>query len=60
MFLVEVQTFAAALPRHYSLAPRLRITAAATGGLGLSSLQQTLPICGLDVTGKRCYLRVQL
>ena len=45
MFLAEVQTFAAALPRHYSLATRLGITSAATGGLGLSSLQQTLPIC---------------
>jgi len=52
IFLAEVQTFAAALPRRYSLATRPRITSAATGGLGLSSLQQTLPICGLDVTGK--------
>lgn len=52
MFLAEVQTFAAAMPRHYYPAHRRRITSAATGGLGLSSLQQTLPICGLDVTGK--------
>jgi hypothetical protein len=52
MFLAEVQTFAAALPEHFPPAARPRITSAATGGVGLSSLQQMLPIRSMDVTGK--------